>query len=204
MLQSVERADALLGQLTTGLQSLSHAKQVALVVVSDHGMAAPNTTQVSLIPEAATRSHIRTVSVGPMVAIHTDGYRQSLELRDQLNNSLDNAHAYLRENIPIHLHHRSNRRIGDVVVIPEGTGIVRPTRDANIPAGMHGWDPTFKDMHGIFMASGPGLRPGTRLDQVRSIDVYPFLATLLGLQPHEDVAGTITAFESALSAPALP
>ena len=69
---------------------------------------------------------------------------------------------------------------------------------------MHGWDPTFKDMHGIFMASGPGLRPGTRLDQVRSIDVYPFLATLLGLQPHEDVAGTITAFESALSAPALP
>jgi len=204
MRQSVERADGLLGQLTTGLQSLSHAKQVALVVVSDHGMAAPNTTQVSLIPEAATRSHIRTVSVGPMVTIHTDGHRQSLELRDQLNNSLDNAHAYLRENIPIHLHHRSNRRIGDVVVIPEGTGIVRATRDANIPAGMHGWDPTFKDMHGIFMASGPGLRPGTRLDQVRSIDVYPFLATLLGLQPHEDVVGTITAFESALLAPALP
>ena len=64
--------------------------------------------------------------------------------------------------------------------------------------------PTFKDIHGIFLASGPGLRPGTRLAQLRSIDVYPFLATLLNLQPHGDVTGSMTAFESALIAPVLP
>lgn len=204
MRQSVESADALLGQLTTGIQSLPHATQVAIVVVSDHGMAAPNTTQVSLIPEAVNLSQVRTVSVGPMMSMHTGDRDQSLRLRDQLNNSLDKAHAYLREDIPIHLHHRSNRRIGDVVVIPEGTGIVRSTRSDNLPAGMHGWDPTLTDMYGLFMASGPGLRPGTRLDQVRSIDVYPFLTTLLGLQPHGDVTGSMTTFESALAAPTRP
>ena len=204
MQQSVERADALLGQLTTGIQSLSHAEQVTIVVVSDHGMAAPDTTQVSVIPEDVDLGQVRTVSVGPMMAMHTGDRGQSLQLRNQLNNSLDNASAYLREDIPIHLHHRANRRIGDVFVIPEGTGTVQSTRRENLPAGMHGWDPTLNDMHGIFMASGPDLRPGTILEQVRSIDVYPFLTTLLGLQPHGEVTGSMTPFEPAFAATALP
>ncbi len=203
MRRSVERADELLGQLTTGIDSLPHAKQVAIVVVSDHGMAAPNTTQLTMLPATVNLDQIRTVSVGPMMTFHTGGARQSLQLRDELNNSLENARAYLREEIPVHLHHRSNRRIGDVVVIPAKMGIVRTTRDETVPAGMHGWDPTLQSMHGIFMASGPGLRPNTRLGQVRSIDVYPFLTTLLGLQPHKDIAGTIATFESVLTAPAL-
>jgi alkaline phosphatase D len=135
MQHSVEQADELLGQLITGINSLGHAKQVAVVVVSDHGMATPNANQFTLLPETINLSNVRTVPVGPMMALHTGNRRRSLQLRDELNDSLDNARAYLREDIPAHLHHRSNRRIGDIVVIPEGTGMVRSTSNASVPAG---------------------------------------------------------------------
>jgi len=54
------------------------------------------------------------------------------------------------------------------------------------------------------MASGPGLRPGTVLPEVHSIDVYPFLSTLLGLEAHQAVSGDVAVFESALTSPNLP
>jgi hypothetical protein len=173
-------------------------------MVSDHGMATPNANQLTLLHEVINLSNVRTVPVGPMMALHTGNRRRSLQLRDELNESLDNTRAYLREDIPAHLHHRSNRRIGDILVIPEGTGMVRSTSNATVPAGMHGWDPTSKNMHGVFMASGPGLRPGTVLPEVHSIDVYPFLATLLDLEAHQAVSGDVAVFESALTSPNLP
>ena len=204
MQHSVEQADELLGQLITGINSLGLAKQVAVVVVSDHGMATPNANQFTLLPDTINLSNVKTIPVGPMMALHTGNHRRSLQLRDELNGSFDNAHAYLREDIPAHLHHRSNRRIGDILVIPEGMGMVRSTSNATVPAGMHGWDPTSKNMHGLFIASGPGLRPGTVLPEVHSVDVYPFLATLLGLEVHQAVSGDVTTFESALTSPDLP
>ena len=63
---------------------------------------------------------------------------------------------------------------------------------------------TSKNMHGVFLASGPRLRPGTVLPEVQRIDVYPFLATLLDLEAHQAVSGDVSVFESAMTSPNLP
>jgi predicted AlkP superfamily pyrophosphatase or phosphodiesterase len=48
-------------------------------------------------------------------------------------------------------------------------------------AGTHGYPHTFAAMDGLFVAGGAGLRRGVRLPRVRSLDVAPTLAVVLGV-----------------------
>ena len=48
--------------------------------------------------------------------------------------------------------------------------------------GAHGFDPyTNQDMQGIFYANGPNVKKGIRLPAIHNIDIYPFMAAILGL-----------------------
>ena len=46
-------------------------------------------------------------------------------------------------------------------------------------------------MHGIFLASGPELARGIRIDAVEAVHVYPLLARLLHLTPNPDIDGDL-------------
>ena len=48
-------------------------------------------------------------------------------------------------------------------------------------AGSHGYLADDPDLDGIFIASGYGVKAGTKLQQMRSIDVAPTIAKLLGV-----------------------
>ena len=54
---------------------------------------------------------------------------------------------------------------------------------------MHGWDPAFPSMHGIFLAMRPGIKAGQRRPAFEAVHVYPFLANLLELQPNPEIDG---------------
>ena len=45
--------------------------------------------------------------------------------------------------------------------------------------GDHGWDPDFKDMHGMFIAAGPRLPEGKTIGTVSNLDIYPLLMEIL-------------------------
>ncbi len=200
MRDSVETADRLLGDLVEGIDALPHADQVALVVVSDHGMAAPDPELTEILPPSVDLGGVRVVSAGPSVSLHTGDAGRSRELRDGLNTELANARAWLREELPEHLHARDNRNLGDVLVMPEGAGMVQLSSDRSPPRGMHGWDPHLPAMHGIFVAAGPGIARGVELPLIEAVDVYPLIAHLLELTPAEGVAGSLAPFQPALQA----
>lgn len=204
MRSSVEAADRLLGRLIDGAAALPHADRIVLVVVSDHGMAAPDPTRLSTLPDGVDLRGVRLVATGPALSIHVDDPARGRALRNRLNAGLAHARAYLREEIPAHLHARGNARIGDILVIPEGLGVVgfRPAVDRArhlLRPGLHGWDPRFPEMHGIFLAMGPGIAAGASLPAVRAIDIYPLIAHLLDLTPHPGVAGNLASFRPALT-----
>ena len=48
--------------------------------------------------------------------------------------------------------------------------------------GRHGFAPDRAEMHSIFFASGPGITPGTKIKNMRAVDVTPTLLTLLGVR----------------------
>jgi hypothetical protein len=55
--------------------------------------------------------------------------------------------------------------------------------EPRINAGDHGFDPSHRDMHGIFYAAGPGLARGRTIGPVEQVDVYPLMCRLLGIEP---------------------
>lgn len=201
MRESVEAADRLLGRLMDGLDALPHAQRIGLVVVSDHGMAEPDPDRLPVLPQTAGLRGARLVAAGPSISVHVGDVDRGAALRDELNGRLAHARAYLREELPPHLHARGNARIGDILVMPEGTGMVLLGANYAPPAGMHGWDPTLPAMHGIFLAAGPGIEAGTTLPAVDAVGVYPLLAHLLGLTPSPEIAGELAPFAAALRSP---
>jgi len=55
-------------------------------------------------------------------------------------------------------------------------------------AGSHGYLANDPELDAIFIASGYGITAGTKLDEVRSVDVAPTIAKLLGV-PLPNVKG---------------
>ncbi|MXZ71057.1 MAG: alkaline phosphatase family protein [Acidobacteria bacterium] len=200
MRDSVETADGLLGDLMAGVDALPHADRVALVVLSDHGMATPDPDLTETLPESVDLTDVRAVPAGPSISLHTGDDARSRALRDALNAELTHARAWLREELPEHLHARDNASLGEVMVIPDGAGMVQLPGGRAPPAGMHGWDPRLPSMHGIFFAVGPGIAEGVVLPPVEAVDVYPLIAHLLGLTPADGVAGSLEPFRPALRA----
>ncbi len=58
-----------------------------------------------------------------------------------------------------------------------------------ILGGEHGWNPAHSEMHGIFVATGPGIKRGATIPAFENIHIYPFLAELLQLNIPPDIDG---------------
>ncbi|HUR59752.1 MAG TPA: alkaline phosphatase family protein, partial [Opitutaceae bacterium] len=101
--------------------------------------------------------------------------------------------AYRAADSPAHLHLKPGPRVAPVWVLPdEGWHIVtRATFDrlrtryaaTGYLRGDHGYDPSVRSMHGIFIAHGPAFRRGAEISAVENIHVYNLLCAVLKLKP---------------------
>ena len=192
--EAVLKVDQDLGRLLAGIDSLPIRDRVYLVLVSDHGMADTGDAYITLLHSLVDTASLIVPDSGPVANIHVDaGETAARTLRDTLNSRLGHGRAYLRSEIPARLRYRGDPRVGDVVVIMEQPYMIEvPRRSGPRPPvfGMHGWDPAGHAMHGIFVASGLGIPAGTTLPRFENVQIYPWLAHLLGLTPAERVDGS--------------
>jgi alkaline phosphatase D len=91
--------------------------------------------------------------------------------------------AYRRADVPKSLNYDSRISEGDPVIVANGPYAIyahQPSRAPNI--GSHGFDPQrVPQMKAIFYAEGPDIKAGVQLPSFDNIDVFPFIAALLGL-----------------------
>jgi len=156
---------------------------IDLVVVSDHGMAKSEGGWIDL-DQFADLTDFETV--GSLL------YGKSEEDRGRVYNQLKKASSqfvvYRLKDVPADLNFNRNAREGDPVIIATGPYAIRahapPAGEADRPptTGMHGFDPhRMPEMKASFFAAGPDLVEGKTVAPFDTVNLYPWMAHLLGL-----------------------
>lgn len=180
---AVQKVDSLVGKLKAGLDATG--LPINLVVVSDHGMIHSQGPWVNLDEFADLKGFD---AVGPLLYGHSEQDRQ--RVYDELKSKSEKFTVYRRRDVPSDLHYNDNLREGDPVVVATGPYPIRahapPSDQKDRPPtlGMHGFDPRkMPEMKASFFAAGPDIVEGKTVAPFENVNLYPWLAHLLGLTP---------------------
>ena len=180
---AVRKVDALVGTLKAGLDATG--LPIDLVVVSDHGMARVEGGWITLDQITDLKGF---ETAGALLYGKTEADRA--RVYNQLKRAASEFVVYRRKDVPAGLYFNGNPREGDPVVIATGPYAIRAHGPAaGIPdraptRGMHGFDPRkIPEMKASFFAAGPDILPGHTVLPFENVNLYPWLAHLLGLNP---------------------
>ena len=192
--EAVAEVDTNIGRLLDAIEDMGLAGEVYVLVVSDHG-------QASYVEPEATfvlRDHIdleglEVTAGGTYAWIYQQvpDRERALAIRDAINAAWAHGRAVLRDEAPAEWRIDGSPRFPDIFVVPDaGYGVVAE-REAvqRLKKGDHGWDPSNKAMHGIFLATGPGLPRGMTIGEVSAVEVYPLMLDLLRIDAPLPAAG---------------
>jgi predicted AlkP superfamily pyrophosphatase or phosphodiesterase len=183
---SIERVDSYLDLLLSGISEMPIAGDVYFVIVSDHGQSRTRLEEAPFIIDSVVNlDGLTTVDLGAAAFIflpEPDPGRAG-EIRDAINNSWERGSAMLPQEAPAEWNITEAGGFADVIVQADpGFTVYSSRRKAGgLSAGNHGWAPEFRDMHGVFLASGPRLPKGIQIPPIKVIDVYPLLMEILEL-----------------------
>ncbi|MCZ6462761.1 MAG: ectonucleotide pyrophosphatase/phosphodiesterase [Proteobacteria bacterium] len=199
--EQLRSQDRELARLLAGLDERHAWVRTTLIVVSDHGMVsvADPIDPWAALDEAGIEA--RLFATGGLANVYLDD-AADLERAVATLGALEDVTAYTAETLPERLRYRHPSRIGDVVILTKPprffleswtarAAMYRAAWLAGLEPGRHGYDPDGQpDLHGIFLALGRGVAPGTRIGTVSALDVAPTVATLLGIDPPRDAEGS--------------
>ena len=165
---------------------MSISDDVYVVIVSDHGQAdVVRDAKPFFIDTVADMDDITIVNHGSAAFLYLpEPDRQRAEaIGSAINNTWEHGKAMLRDETPDSWHISSDSGFADVIVQADTGYSVYSSRDdlshSGTSLGDHGWAPEHKDMHGMFLASGPRLPEGKRIPAINAVDVYPLLMEIL-------------------------
>jgi len=176
----IAELDGYVGYLIEQLEKAHLFQGLNLIITSDHGM------------QLITRSIHLDDYVDP--ALYT-AYGDSPVLHivpkeghlEEIYNKLKpvkNLIVYKKEEVDPELHYKNNRRIMPLVVAAaEGFRLCKTNDTCDQTTGNHGYDNRLSSMHPIFIAHGPAFKKEFVGAPFNSVDIYPLLCRLLGIEP---------------------
>jgi len=168
-----------------GLAGLPFADDTYVILVSDHVQARIKSEEPFIIETVVSLEGLTVVDHGAAAFLYfpDSGRNRAVEIRDVINGSWTHGHAILRDEAPADWHVTSAAGFADLIVQSNpGYTVYSSVKEAEESSlGDHGWAPDFKDMHGIFLATGPRLPRGVRIPPISVTDVYPLMMEILSL-----------------------
>ena len=195
--------DSNLGDLFKGVKATG--LPVNIIIVSDHGMANVPTEHLIAIDDIKNDSLYTTIDNGAIVNIHPKENEDIDAILQELKQKENHFKVYTTENTPGFEYKPQNKDWGSIQVIPDFEYyFTSPQRIESLKKnsiqkiGVHGYDPAYKDMHGIFYGSGPAFREGYVAPSVKNIHIYPLMCDILGIDIPKDIDGKLNELESVL------
>lgn len=191
LLQAAWHVDESIGALVNGVAALGLADRTTFVIVSDHGMAPLSLDRIIYLDDYLEPDEIEVVEWSPNVEINPLTATSADAIYQKLHNKHPALAVYRRADLPKWLNFGANKRIPAVVGIAELGWLItthraeerRMAEGRRFTGGAHGYDPRYREVHGLFIAAGPTVRRGVLVPEFKNIHVYNFLCKLLGLTP---------------------
>jgi predicted AlkP superfamily pyrophosphatase or phosphodiesterase len=187
---AVMRVDKSLGDLVAGVRQLGMDDRVHYVIVSDHGMAALDPDRMIVLDDYIDVSTAQVTDWAPVLGLSPkDGDVE------RMYGALKDKHPalaiYKSSELPPEYGLRGHPRLPAIVGVAKEGWFITSTREINrwgepdrhAPGGTHGYDRNLRSMHGLFIANGPRIKRGVRVDEFENIHIYDFMCAVLGLEP---------------------
>jgi predicted AlkP superfamily pyrophosphatase or phosphodiesterase len=187
-LAAASRLDDMVGRLVTGLGAGSLIERTTIAVVSDHGLAETSRDRLIFLDDYITRSEAEIVDAGAMLSLNPAASTTVDALYAKLAGKHPALSVYRKAQLPAWLRYGAHPRVPAIVGLVERGWLVT-WRDSAAKAwaqravgGAHGYDPRYRDMHGLFVAAGPRVRRGYVGPSIQNVHLYEFMCEVLGLR----------------------
>ncbi len=198
--------DEQIGLLIDAVTKAGMADKTTWLIVSDHGFVTydrwicPNVIlkQEGILTTAGTKpgpGKALCLAQGGAAFVYTspaeDGKSIAPTLAARLRDLEGVAAAFEPHDFPAYGHQppSQNPREPDIILVAKAGYCFNPlhsgdsaVRPVGITRGAHGHLPFNPGMQAVFIASGAGVRKGTRISSIRNLDIAPTAASLLGVE----------------------
>ena len=182
----VENVDVnAVGFLLKRLNETDFLRKVNLIIVSDHGMDNTSASRQIYLEDFIDSSTYTLTEKGPLVHIWPHPGMMEEIYQNLTRNQIPHVRRVFRkEDIPNEYHWKNNRRIPPIFIDPEVGWLITSSRSDPPPGlGEHGWPPDESKSYSIFYARGPAFREGEVVSPFNTVDLYPLMCKLLGIDP---------------------
>jgi predicted AlkP superfamily pyrophosphatase or phosphodiesterase len=185
--QAVQGIDRMIARLVEGVEARRLSARVNYVLVSDHGMAELSPDRVILLDDYIDVSSVDLVDTSPIVGINPKDGASPESIYAALKDKHPALKVYLRSNLPEIYGLRNHARMPAIIgIADEGwhpTTFARRLEGEEFSFGNHGYDPKYRSMHGLFIASGPRFQSGVTVPAFSNVHVYELICRVLGIRP---------------------
>ena len=201
-----EVVDGEVGRVLEAIERLGLRDEVTLVVTTDHGMvdAGPMLNAEGILRRAGVNGML--VGSGVMGHVHLDEPGERAAAMRALAGG-DHYEVLDPADAPAGLALRASARQGDLLIVPDegywladaahvpwylrwASSAYGDLTDVRRFAGIHGYDADrVPGVRAVFFAWGRGVPEGLALEGLRSVDVHPTVAGLLGIEPGAPLDG---------------
>jgi predicted AlkP superfamily pyrophosphatase or phosphodiesterase len=181
---AIAQVDSSVGRLVAGLRTLGN-RRIDLLVVSDHGMTAIDSTRLIVLDDWVALDPDEIVDLAPVTTLHPHPGREDSVYRRL--RGVPHLGTYRRTETPAGWHFRDPARVSPLVLVADdGWSVVTRAWWATHPhsdRGNHGYDPAMPSMAAIFLATGPDFPAGRVVPPFENVHLYSLIAHLLRLTP---------------------
>ena len=195
--QQIHANDELIGYLLTRLKEHKLDDKINLIITADHGQIGYNTSTFINMDEYVPPDLYDFWPKGHSSIIPMISPKKGKDFKDVVDKFRKAAveiggkmQVFERNEIPENLHFKYKNRVGELLIIMEAPWkfntskfIYHGTMLPNATRGTHGYNTSCKEMRPFFIAHGPAFKQGHHGQPIHSVDLYPLICHLLGIQP---------------------
>jgi predicted AlkP superfamily pyrophosphatase or phosphodiesterase len=186
----LRKVDTTFGLLLRGLELKDMLDSVNIIVASDHGMATVDPDQVVDFEPMLEGIAYEMLGYGPYAHFYAADSTID-EIYAVLKKNEQNYRIYRREDMPPGFHYSASPNIAPLVAVAEpGWLLVDGMQKSRLTLkGVHGYEPHWKPMQGIFLADGPDLKKSCKAGTLRIVDVFPLLCIMFDIPVPANIDG---------------